>query len=239
MFVSACRAHRHRGLSMIESRKFATQSQHAYEMVRKWIITRKLSPGERIIIDDVAAKLGMSNIPVRDALRELAAEHLVTRAGRRGWAVMSFSEEDIETACMIREALDVEAARRCALKATPEDIKALREIADRVDALMGEGRRDVAEEPEWEFHLEVARLAGGPKLSEQLQSWMTVQLMSVSFTIERVHMHREIVEAIATGDPDLAGCVMRRHVGTTEALMRGEREGADESVERLPLQGRR
>lgn len=227
MLHSECRASMHRGWLMFERRKFATQSQYAYEMVRKWIITRKLLPGERIIIDDVAGELGMSNIPVRDALRELAAEHLVTRANRRGWAVMSFSEEDIEGACIIREALAVEAARRCALKATAEDIEVLREIADRVDALMGEGRRDAAEEPEWEFHLEVARLAGGPKLSEQLQSWMTVQLMSMSFTIEGVHMHREIVDAIARGDPDPAQQVMRRHVQSSETVIRENRKGTN------------
>lgn len=230
---------------MIERRKFATQNQHAYEVLRRWIITRKLVPGERIVIDKVAADLDMSNIPVRDALRELAAEHLVMRVGGRGWAVTSLSPEEMEAACAIRQGLEIEAARRCALKATPQDIERLREIAERSDALMTQHRRDEAEEPDWAFHLEVARIAAGPKLRSELNAWLFVLLEPLAMPAgfgdgDATHGHVKVADAIATGDPDLAERVMRRHVSASEEVIaKGllqQRAGSGADAKALPAQ---
>lgn len=212
---------------MIERRKFATQNQHAYEVLRRRIITRKLVPGERIVIDKVAADLGMSNIPVRDALRELAAEHLVMRVGGRSWAVTSLSPEDMEAACAIRQGLEVEAARRSAVKASSEDIAHLRAIAERVDELMTQHKRDEAEEPDWDFHLEVARIAAGPKLRSELNAWLFVLLEPVvapgEFGCPEATLgHVAVADAIATGDPDVAERAMRQHINASEEILARE-----------------
>lgn len=195
-------------------RKFATQSQHAYEALRERIITRQLVPGEDIVMERVAAELGMSPIPLRDALGELAAENLVTRVPGKGWSVAELSHEEFAEASIVRLAMEIESVRRCALKVMPDDIRSLREMAHEVDEVATEHGGDAIRGLEREFHLRIAEIGGCGLLRDQLEQWLIVMVVGEVGVppAEQEHLHSELVDAIATGDPDAAEREMRRHV---------------------------
>ena len=195
-------------------RIFGTQSGYAYAQLREWIVTGKLRPGERIATQRTADELGMSRMPVRDALRQLASEHLVTGGDGRNWAVARFTREDVLGAVVVREALESDSIRRCVVRVTPEDIERLRGMAARLDGPeeAWDSAQDVALEER--FHLEIARIAGCRSLYEEIRRWITVIVTGtiLSGGPHRGHPHGEIVERIAAGDADKAERAMREHV---------------------------
>ncbi|MGH3607052.1 MAG: GntR family transcriptional regulator [Pseudonocardiaceae bacterium] len=113
----------------------ATTSQHALDRLREAIVAREFSPGQRVVQEDVAERLGVSIAPVREALRVLEQEGQVTYKPRRGYFVTELRVEDLEEIYELRQVLEERAARR-ALPTLDED--ALERIAmaakDCVDA---------------------------------------------------------------------------------------------------------
>ena len=203
-----------KNMTTLARASFGTQSGYAYAQLREWIVTGKLPRGERIATQRTADELGMSRMPVRDALRQLASEHLVTGGDGRNWAVARFTPEDVLGAVVVREALESDSIRRCTERATAVDIERLRSMAARLDDPEDawESARDV--ELEERFHLEIARIAGCRVLYEEIRRWITVIVTAaiLSGGPHRGHPHGEIVERIAAGDADKAERAMREHV---------------------------
>lgn len=195
--------------------RFGSLAERAYLTLRDRIIQRELLPRERIVAQEVAAALGMSRIPVRDALRQLASEHLVVGGDRRGWSVASFSAEDIAEICVVRKALEGASMRRCAERATPEDVAELYRLARQID------ERPPVEpirgmEDEKRFHLRMAEIADCGRLRQEVERWLNPLLVSYAVILRASAWtrprHDVLVDAIATGDPDLAEKAMREHI---------------------------
>src|SRR5436305_7797070 len=96
--------------------------QQIHDQLLGRILRRELEPGERISPPDVAAALGVSITPVRDAVNQMAAEGLVTVMPRRGTVVSPISIRDIEELYEIRLMIEPEAAELAADRATPAEI---------------------------------------------------------------------------------------------------------------------
>jgi len=196
---------------LAERRTFGTQAGFAYETLRGWIFRGKLHPGERIVLRKIAGEVGTSTVPVRDALVQLTHERLVEKNNSGGWSVVLLSEEKLEATNVVRLALEAESARQCARKATQEDIRALAEMAERVDRTAQEPKLGEDEEVDLDqrFHLEIARIGGCRDLEEELRRVLNVFLMNVADVGQR---HTDIVEGLATGDPEIAERAMRSHL---------------------------
>jgi len=216
---------------MRQRRAFQSQTDYAHETLHRWILDGTLKPGERLVLDRLAERLGLSTIPLREALRLLDHERLVVRGKGRGWSVVAMGEEDARQIGILREALESESARRCAVAAGPEEIERLRELAEQLDVLMMKGGARVAREFEWRFHGGVASVAGCPVLHDEIVRALVVLQSSIEGDVNP-KMHKELVEAIATGDRDTAEEAMRQHVAWdgSEADEEGkdaEEDGAD------------
>ena len=196
---------------MVRRRRFHTQAGHAYETLRNSILGGQLKPGEKLVLRRVAAEIGVSTIPVRDALLQLANERLVTGGDGRGWAVVRLSPDEVAQLYILRTALEVESARRCAAAAGPRDVARLRRYAEQIDALMAENRPEDARGLEWVFHEAVAEIGGCPIIREEIERSLVVLLSRMEFSPARASRHIPIVDAIEAGDPDAAERVMRRH----------------------------
>ena len=118
-------------------------------MLREEIIDGRRAPGSRLVERDLAADMGVSRIPVRDALHELVAEGLVTSRPRTWAVVRTFSETDVEELIEVRSALEVLAFRRAAVVGIDDQLRALRRslaseqraAAEGMSALLGKQAR--------------------------------------------------------------------------------------------------
>jgi DNA-binding GntR family transcriptional regulator len=89
-------------------------AETAYAVLREAIVTNTLKPGTRLRADELAKKLGVSKTPVREALRKLQAEDLITVSAGNALTVKSISEEQLFEIYYTREALEGMAARLAA-----------------------------------------------------------------------------------------------------------------------------
>jgi len=198
---------------------FRSQAAHAYETLRRWILTRKLPPGTRISVRETAAELGTSNGPVRDALIQLSNEQLIEGGHGQEWSVSRVTRDMIDGGMAVREALEVQSARLAALRATSDDISSLRRLAEEIDSRVKSGLAsdDITTELDGRFHISIASLSGSPQLVQEIERWKVVMDWARMFMGNRVapgrgESHVAVVDAIATGDPEAAERQMRQHV---------------------------
>src|ERR687888_628079 len=124
-----------RGVIVKEPVAPASLAAEAYEFVKQRILRGQLPMGQVISRRKVAAELGMSFLPVSEALLRLEFEGLLESRPRAGTRVRIPSPEDVKGQYVVREALEVQAAIRFAQFATDHERGELRRLAERVDAL--------------------------------------------------------------------------------------------------------
>ena len=122
----------------------ATAQQVAVTWLRRAISRGALRPGDRVGQDAVAGQIGVSLIPVREALRILESEGLVTYAPRRGYFVTRLDLADLEDIYRLRRLLETDTIERGLPAATDEDVAALEEAA--VECRQAAGADDIARE---------------------------------------------------------------------------------------------
>ncbi|HXH07576.1 MAG TPA: GntR family transcriptional regulator [Vicinamibacterales bacterium] len=151
------------------SRGHVTKQQYAYAVLREAILRCELQPGERLVIDDLARRLRLSIIPVREALRLLESEGLVVTVAHVGATVAPISRESIVEVFTILEALEAVAARAAALAAGEADYAPLEALLGEMDAALAAGNRAAWAELNSRFHLLIGRMAAMPLLEPMLQ----------------------------------------------------------------------
>jgi DNA-binding GntR family transcriptional regulator len=195
-------------------------SDQVYELVRTAIASGELLPGARLVELELARRYGVSQAPVRDALRRLAADGVVLQFPRRGSYVADISEEDARQAYRVRAVLEQFAATEVCRIAPPgladllrEDVAAMRLAARRSD-VGGVVDGDVS------FHRHVWEAAGNGLLARM---WTVTEASLRSFTavsnkvyfgrLEQIaENHVPLVTALEGGLPEVAGIVFREHV---------------------------
>jgi DNA-binding GntR family transcriptional regulator len=187
------------------------------DALRKAILSKQLKPGERLIEEQLAADLGVSRNPVREALRVLESEGLVEISPRRGASVTNVSEEEAQEIVEVRAALEGLCARLAARRCTP----ALK--AD-IEEILGRGERAAAADDapalariHSQVHALTARAGANRHLTVFVQSlrdktdWLYAP--SVSWRGQLTwREHAAILRAIADGDEELAAVLASRHV---------------------------
>src|SRR5207245_599023 len=110
-----------------------TKQQFAYQTLRSAIMRCELLPSERLVIDDLARRLNVSIIPVREALQMLQSEGLVVAVPHAGATVAPISRESIQDVFSVLEGLEVVASRLVAERANTEELNALGKLVDDMD----------------------------------------------------------------------------------------------------------
>jgi DNA-binding GntR family transcriptional regulator len=188
------------------------------EQVRKLLLERILThhyaPGQRLVETRIAAELGVSQAPVREALRELESLRFVESAPFRGTWVREVSDEELVEVYPIRAALE-EVAARAAAERLGGDVRALeREVRAMAEA------RDVREQVEHDvrFHALIVEASGNTRLLElwsslQVEARTMITALRTGLDREAVAaLHEPIVDALHARLPDVAGAEIRRHV---------------------------
>lgn len=186
------------------------------EEIRAAILSGRLLPGERLKQEQLAADLGVSRIPVREALRVLEAEGFVESSPGRGSRVTTITPADAIEVLEVRGVLEGLAARLAAGRPGGQEVEQLRSVVREGQAAWEQGDRAASSAAHTAFHLELARAAGSPQLFDQLQSfpakteWIFSTVLNTRGDISW-NEHEAVVDAIAAGDPERAERLMREH----------------------------
>jgi DNA-binding GntR family transcriptional regulator len=190
-----------------------------YETIRRAVIDRRIPPGVRITESGLAAQLGVSKTPVREALLRLRQVGVVEVDGRRLLRVVRPCEASITCAYEAREALEVFTARKAAERAGGDETGAIALAAER--SLEAAGERDLDAFRVWdgEFHRAIARVADNPRLARMIEDVTTLiltlrerDLPTDGASLECGRAHVAIARAVAAGDCAGAEEAMRRHL---------------------------
>ena len=199
----------------------ASEVERVTDLLRAEVLDGSRPPGSKLVERDLAEELGVSRVPVRDALKALAAEGLVTLRPRT-WAVVSeFSAEDIADLTEVREALEGLAFRLAAQRRTEEGLTRLRAVVDDEAAAAHRDDAARARRSAAAFHEVVFDLAGNRLLREVealTRSRMRRFLGLHDDLVQVAQEHRGLYEAIAAGDVDAVERLSAAHLTSSTAL---------------------
>jgi len=207
------------------SSSFAPVPTVIADQIRARILAGVLAAGERVNQDRMAAELGVSHIPVREALRSLESEGLVTFHPRRGFFVAALSAEDAGELGELRSTLEALAVRLSVPRVTLADLEAAAaqiELSDQAESL------GIWSEANWRFHRLLYAPCRRPRLMEVLEGlwrasdrYLRVVWQEAAWQGRSQDEHRAILAAFRGGEGRLAQRLVVRHVeAATRALVK-------------------
>jgi len=192
---------------------------HVYTALRDAIVAGQLEPGRQISENELAARLGVSRTPIREALQRLREERLVAVVPQYGTFVTHISESAVSDAQFVREALECAAVRGTALRARDQDLAALEAIIRRQDAAREANDFDSFYVLDDELHQLLCDLSGHDiawSLSQRAKGHLNrirrLSMPEPGYMMEMIGEHRAVVAAVAAHDPDAAEQTLRHHL---------------------------
>ncbi|MCR5677755.1 MAG: GntR family transcriptional regulator [Agathobacter sp.] len=198
-----------------------------FHTLREAILKEDLKPGERLMEQQLALKLGVSRTPIREAIRMLEQEGLAITVPRKGAEVAHMTLKDMEDVLQIREALEDLAVRIACQKISDEQIQKLRDSAIKFEKLATSGDVKRLAECDVEFHDVVYEAADNPKLMallnnlrEQLYRYRVEYLKNPEVYPVLIKEHEEIVQALAEHNVEMATGYIHVHVANQEVAVK-------------------
>ena len=200
-------------------------TERAYHEIKQRIMGNIYPPGVRVLEQDLAAQLGMSRTPVREALIRLEKEGLVEIAPRRGMRVIPVAPDDMREIYEVLTCLESRAAERLAERQpSREELAPLIEAVERMDQALDWGDLEAWAEADELFHRLLLEMSGNKRLAamaltvfDQAHRARMVTLRMRPLPRKSSGDHREVIEAILTGDSRAA---YRRHFQHRHEAMR-------------------
>ncbi len=211
---------------------YRTRQEIVYGTIKERILKGQYSPGQRLITNDLATELGVSRMPIREALQRLeAATGLVTLIPHKGAIVNVTSEEDLVEVFQIRVVLEGLAARLACPNMDASQIDQLAEINRKVIELEHKDDEVHFLELNLEFHAQIWKAANAPRLVGMLRllydasrSYRYISLKLPGRFEEIVREHEEIIAALRKGDASEVEKIVNKHYQQTlEWLIRSKK----------------
>lgn len=197
----------------------STAQELVLASVRQAILSGVLAPGARLRQEELADVFGTSRIPVREALRALEYEGLVSSEPHRGFTVTALDADDVEEVYDLRILLESEAVRLALPLLTDEDLEDLEELFKHMQAAQAPDEQLAARE---KFYLRLYSVTGRPRLVglimrlrqevARVLRWATIQHSS--------SIHEHFFEAVRVGDADRAVAHLAGHYRRVAVLIR-------------------
>lgn len=189
------------------------------DRLRRAITVGEMPPGARLLQTQLASALGVSRMPVRDAINDLVAEGLAVPAPGGGASVSSLTTDDMRDVYAVRGALEVFAIRSLATTISEADLERLRAIIARSQTLIAENEREGLTALDKEFHWTLYRATGNRFLATALTPmWAQVdRIMYAILSMEDYgtvawEEHVTIVDALEARDAEAAAHRMDQHL---------------------------
>jgi DNA-binding GntR family transcriptional regulator len=192
------------------------------ERLEAAIISGQLEPGARLSEQGLAASLGVSRGPLREAIRRLEGRKLLERTPNIGVRVAALSLQDLNEVLQIREALEGQAAALAAERMSDGDLAALRKLLDShgKQKSVQDGTGYYQESKDFDFHFRIVTGSGNARLAQMLTGDLYYLLRVYRYKSstkpgraqEALQEHEAIVSALERRDPVAAELAMREHL---------------------------
>ena len=211
-------------------------SASVVQALRTEIIDGKFAVGDRLKEDVLAARFGVSRVPVREALQQLESEGFVVIEKFKGASVSHRSQADVIELMQVRRGLEALAATLAGERSGGEMADELRQVIDRGRQARDDRAVDLLPPLIMEFHEVVARASGNSHLAQMLRDLL--QKIAWGFELDIVGRiesswadHSAIAEAILAGSGPTAGYLMGEHIIKDERLYRQAIERSEAQVQ--------
>jgi len=214
-------------LEPVPNRPPALLADRAYEELRDRLVTLQIKPGEPIDEDRLGSELQMGRTPIREAIKRLSLENLVTVFPRRGTFAAEINIKDLAQITEVRAVLEGRAAFLAAERLTGAARDELEGLIAELDASRGGDDLTALMQLDTRVHRFIYRACDNPFLEETLYRYFNLSLRIWYLVIDRlphlfqrVHEHEAMLRAIADRKPKLAQQIASAHVATFESEIR-------------------
>ncbi len=194
-----------------------------FHTLRRAILTGQLKPGERLMEVHLANKLGVSRTPIREAIRKLELEGLVTMIPRRGAEVAQITEKSLKDVLEVRRALDVLSVELACERITKEEMEELYRACQEFEKAAREKEPSVIAQADVRLHDIIVDATRNQRLkqlvnnlSEQMYRYRFVYIQEANQYENLIEEHREVYESIAERNKERAARAARLHIDNQE-----------------------
>jgi DNA-binding GntR family transcriptional regulator len=187
--------------------------------IRRAIDAGALRPGERLVEAEIATQMGTSRAPVREAIRLLEQEGLVTNVPRRGSFVVELDRKDIEEIFSLRSVIEVLAVREAIPRLTAEDLEGLEDLIEEMVSAAEERDMTRLVDSDLEFHQRLVYIADHSRLLDvwqrmytQLRLFLAMKDQLYDNPRDVADTHIPLLEALRSGDIETAHQVINSHI---------------------------
>ena len=204
----------------MKNKKGKTQKQSAYEKIKNYILSSGIKPGSPLDEQSLTAVTGTSRTPVREALQKLELEGLVEIIPKKGAFITHISLQDIIELFQLREIVEGLATRLAANRVSLTKL-------DEINELFIQAKEEKDPVKKIEMHMKsndilhdyILKTCGNSRLLKLDSSYHNLIKLEINLTnsikgiVEKSHEeHLDIIEALKSGNPELAEKAMRRHI---------------------------
>ncbi len=202
-------------------------ADRAYVELRDRIVTLAIAPGAPIDEDRLGTELNMGRTPVREAIKRLALENLVTVFPRRGTFASEINITDLAHISDVRMVLEGHAAARAAQRITPAQRAELEQLLDELSRSEGSDDVEVLMSLDARVHRFIYSCSDNPYMEVTLGRYFNLSLRIWHLVLDRlphlftrVHEHDDVLRAIAEGHAEQAREILAEHIATFEREIR-------------------
>jgi DNA-binding GntR family transcriptional regulator len=218
---------------VLESLKLESTPAIVAERVRAGILDGTFRPGAQLAEVELAAQLGVSRGPVREALQRLVHEGLARAERNRGVFVIDLAVDDARDIYFIREVIEQAAATRLAAHHDDATLAELAGVVDRMERMTDRPWSELVD-IDLEFHRTVVQSAQSPRL-DRIFSTLSAETRLCLIYLERfypdrtelVAEHRELIRVIRSGDRDLVAATVHDHMAAAFKRIEDDALGDD------------
>ena len=207
----------------IQMNEFLPLRDVVFNTLRQAILTGELKPGERLMEIHLANKLGVSRTPIREAIRKLELEGLVTMIPRRGAEVAQITEKSMSDVLEVRRAVDALCVELACERISEEELEALKAACDSFEQAVNSGDVKKIAQADVALHDIIVKATGNQRLvqlvntlSEQMYRYRFEYIKDVSQHKSLVEEHRVIYESILKKDKETASEAAKLHIDNQE-----------------------
>lgn len=211
-------------LPSLEEARPRTITDQVFEALYARVVNLTLPPGAKLSEAEVAAQMGVSRQPVRDAFYRLSQLGFIQIRPQRATTVTPISEEAVMQAYFIRTALEEATMREAALRLTKADLDRLDLLIDRQEAAIRADKRAEFHALDDQFHRDICRSAGlefvWTLVKDNKGHMDRARYLSLSYGASTAFVeHREILAALRARDPQGAAAAARNHLSHIEQII--------------------
>lgn len=206
---------------MINNKKLKPRPlyEEVAERLRERIFSHEMSPGSWVDEQTIAEEFGISRTPMREAIKVLAAEGLITMKMRRGAYVTEVSKADLEQIFTVIALLESQACKEVAIKATDKDLSALDAIHLKLEKAAADRDIDGFFSINQDFHDKIQEIAGNKWMTNVIADLRKVLKLQRRDSLSKrgrleqsLVEHRNILSALLARNPELSESLMKKHM---------------------------